>query len=204
MTLSEDFVGLRACHDRILSVLSEGEMTRTQLVRRCTAHPSERFRAALDMLAEAGRVEMRLQGFGRRAATLVRLSQPTREEPDPCLVRMRPEVVEAQRESVAQVNRWFASLETDKTNSILWSAKLPLVLAAREMLVKLYRDPWLYAAEVPTWKLLGDIADCRGDAPSKKALRKLAEMGVIILKERRGSGRTSTFRLVHVPPYPMA
>jgi hypothetical protein len=182
----DHFELLKSCRARILAVLGEGEMTRTRLVRRCTAHDPAVIREALGMLLEGGGVSMRLEGHGRRATSMLQIAEPTREARDPLLVRLSAEAIEAQGEAEGRVRAWLADLGREGSRAD----------AAREMLASLHRAPWKYAAERP----LSDIAD---GLAGMKAARKLASMGAIVLKERRGRGRASTFRLAHVPPYPM-
>lgn len=199
----DDFDALRRCRDRIIAVLADGEMTRTQLVRRCSAHPSDRFRTALDMMQSDGRVAVRLHGVGRRATTLVRLAEPKAVENDPLLIRMTTEAARAQHDAVQRLNGWFNRLDAEKTNTILWSARKPMLLAARDILVTMHRQPWLFGHDVRVWEVMEDAQERYGLARARKALRHLSEMDAVVLTERRGRSRPSTVRLAHIPPYPM-
>jgi hypothetical protein len=204
MDIMAEYKAERACLDRIKLVLAAGEMSRTDLGRQCSAHSTARVQSVIDGLKSAGQMTETIIRNGRAVRTMLKLSEPASEKPDPLLVRMSPEAVEAQADALARLNGWFIALEADKTNTVLWSARKPMLLAARDILVVLHRTPWKYAAETPVWAVAGDAVDSYGHARAMKALRKLAEMGAIVLNERRGRGKTSTFRLSRVPPYPMA
>lgn len=194
----------RACIDRLRAVLSEGEMSRSDLGRRCNAHSRARVQGVIDTLKASGHITETIIRQGRGVRTMLRLSEPERAAHDPLLVRMKPEAVEAQSEAERQLRVWFAELDRTRTYTLMDSAGRPVLLSARDLLVRLYRTPWKYAVEQPVWVLVDDVAEERGYVAAMKAARKLAEMGAIVLKERRGRGRTSTFRLAHIPPYPMA
>lgn len=201
---AERFGRLKACRSRILTVLGEGPKTRTDLVRRCTAYKADVFRETLGMLLEGGAVSVRLTGHGRRVTSVLALAERLEPVHDPLLVQMSEEAAAEQSLCVARLNGWFRDIEAERTVTPTRSAAYRALTAARDMLVLLHRAPWKYAADGPLWSLTGDVADRHGDTPSKKAARKLAEMGAIVLKERRGQGRTSTFRLGHLPPWPMS
>lgn len=193
---SAEYRANRACLDRVRAVLSEGEISRTDLGRRCSAHSRDRVQGVIDTLKASGHIAETIIRQGRGVRTMLRLSDPDRPAADPLLVRMSAEAIEAQGEAEARLRGWFADLEAAKAVTLADSAARPVLLAARDLLVRLYRAPWKYAVERP----LSDIAETLA---AVKAARKLAEMGAIVLKERRGKGRLSTFRLASVPPYPM-
>jgi len=193
---SAEYRADRACLDRVRAVLSGGEMSRTDLGRRCNAHPTARVQGVIDTLKASGHIAETIIRNGRGVRTMIRLADPARAGRDPLLVRMSAEAIEAQGEAEARLRGWFADLDAAKAVTLADSAARPVLEAARGLLVRLYRAPWKYAADRP----LSDVAD---DVATTKAARKLAEMGAIVLKERRGNGRSSTFRLAHVPPYPM-
>jgi hypothetical protein len=203
MDIVAEYRADRACLDRVKTVLSEGEMSRSELGRRCSAHPTARVQGVIDGLKESGRIAETIIRQGRGVRTMLRLSEPKQPVHDPLLVRMSEEAAAEQAVCVARLNGWFSALDADRTLTPTRSAACPVLVAARDMLVMLHRTPWKYAVEAPLWTLTGDVADVRGDTAAKKAARKLADLGAIVLKERRGRGRTSTFRLAHLPPWPM-
>jgi hypothetical protein len=201
---ADRFERLKACRSRILTVLGEGPKTRTALVRRCTAYKASVFRETLGMLLDGGAASVRLERHGRRATSVIALSERPQPVHDPLLVRMSEEAAVEQAVCVERLNGWLRAIEADRTSTPTNSAAYPALTGARDMLVMLHLTPWKYVVEAPLWSLTGDIADKYGDTPAKKAARKLADLGAILLKERRGRGRTSTFSLAHVPPWPMS
>lgn len=96
---------------------------------------------------------------------------------------------EAYAEAKLRATRWVLALHGDAE--------------AQAMLVELLSAPAEWAAERSLVDLMGRCGLASGGRGWMRPARRLEEMGVVALRERRGAGRDTTVRLLDPPPYPL-
>jgi len=105
------------------------------------------------------------------------------------VVKVSPRHTEAHRTARLKATRLMMSLNDDP--------------ATQDVLVELLTAPHLYGAETPLAEIMERCGVDEGGKGWMRPAKKLAEMGVVELRSRKGAGRASTVRLLDVPPYPL-
>ena len=156
--------------------------TQTQV----SAFMGEDAKPYIDALVAEGVVEevMRRDGLrGRPARRLTAASNGVET------IRVTERHAQAHADAKMAATRWLLALHDDK--------------AAQTMLVELLSAPHLYSAETALEDLMRRCELETGCKGWMRAPRRLAEMGVVELRERRGAGRQTMIRLLAPPPYPL-
>lgn len=194
------------CTARLYALLSaEEHVTRSALLRGLRTVSASDLDAALARIRDKGRLDERMVRPVRgRPHTTYRLSTPPRASIAPArLMVLRDDLWAEQRRAEARVVGWIAELGGSSRDTGRPDRRRAGDQCALDVLVALYRAPHLYGAKSPAQRVREALDQDYEGGIWRLGLRRLAQLGVIHLRERRDAPALATLCLANPPPMAM-